>query len=73
VAEHEWARCEAWVVCRHHSAIVTARELVGRKVVGEALCPECQALVDGGRANDVPIYIACGACVRSRFRVEMIQ
>lgn len=72
---------ETWIVCTHLDRITRARRVsgcragetgdpVGIAVTGDALCPDCDALVNAGRSLEAELVIACGACVRDRWPLE---
>jgi hypothetical protein len=60
---------EVWVTCTHTEQVTHARFVNATDITGEALCPECQALVDQGTPERAPLRLACGACVRTHFRL----
>lgn len=72
---------EIWIVCGHLDRIVQARLVQGCRagesgdptgvaVTGDALCPECDVLVNAGRSLEADLHVACGACVRDRWPLE---
>ena len=63
---------EAWVMCVHVNAIRTARKLSPEAsrtsgFVGEALCSECSSRP---KPPTESLRLACGGCVRARWKIE---
>jgi hypothetical protein len=75
---------ERWMICTHLEQIRAAKFVpdyirasgivAGARVTiaikGEALCPWCLEQVEAGTPNRARLVIACGACVRERWKIE---
>lgn len=59
---------EVWVTCIHTDAIRSARRVSANG--GEALCEACEADSNANRLNPAVLRLACGGCVRKRWRIR---
>lgn len=60
---------EVWVTCTHTKGILSARFITHPEVTGEALCSECQKMVEARTPHLAQLRLACGACIRAHFRL----
>jgi len=62
---------ETWVTCVHADPTRDRARLIDDpRVRGEAVCPACRRALDSGEKPIAYLRLACGGCVRARFRLE---
>jgi hypothetical protein len=61
---------ELWVICVHATAGATPARFTpdDPEVTGDVLCPACRC--DDGLPPASDLRVACGACVREKFKIE---